>query len=270
MYTKDHVKLIGHKKGFLLLEHISEFVPRDDYLVIKTPSNPKYISANYVLFQNKPNTQDIERWPDVFKKEFSDIKNINHIKLCWDSSELDSKTQQAFESEGYELEAYETLELKDLKTPSSLNPDLEIKELDYKREWSQVVAQQIELKPDGVPSAHYKAFAEGLMHDYKQLIEKNRCRWFGAYLDQELLGSLGVLWSHMHAGYQRVITNTLHRRKGVCTTLVFNCAQIIEQELKNRLTLMWSEPNSQAGRIYRNCGFEQVDTMLAFRKVLNP
>ena len=43
---------------------------KEDYILIKTPSNPTYYWGNLLHFQQAPKRGSFARWMDYFKKEF--------------------------------------------------------------------------------------------------------------------------------------------------------------------------------------------------------
>ncbi|MDB2499630.1 hypothetical protein N9X40_02120 [bacterium] len=55
---------------------------KEDYILIKTPSNPTYYWGNLLHFQQAPKRGSFARWMDYFKKEFG--KNCIHVTFAWD------------------------------------------------------------------------------------------------------------------------------------------------------------------------------------------
>lgn len=266
MFVLNHIRSLGHKKGLLLLQHISEFTPRKDYLVVKTPSNKKYISANFVLFRDPPTSESFSRWPEIFEKEFKNDPGIKHIKFEWDNSERNDSIISEFNKLGFTLEEYETLVLDELKTPKALRSALEIKEIDYIKDWSKVVSQQMLFRPPTLSEEYYTEFSQNLMNAYSSLIKNGLCKWFGAYINGTLVGSLGVLWSSEIAGFQRVVVDNKHRNQGVCTNLIHWTSNWVQTTLNVNKVVIWAEKDSTSSKIYRTCGFSFAEELLALNK----
>lgn len=265
MFKIEDIQSLGIKKGFLLFKHISEVISRDDYIVIKTPSNKKYISANFILFKNPPTESSLKEWPSIFQKEFAK-ENMNHIKLEWDNALRNDYVIEKFIKGGFELEHYETLTLGKLVQPKFLNNQIVVQEIDYEYDWTKVIEDQMLFKPDSLSTEYYKDFSEKLMDAYHMLITKKLCEWFGAYIGNKLVGSLGILWSNELAGFQRMVVAPENRNQGVCSTLIYTVTDWILNNLKVDHIVIWSEKNSSASKIYDSCGYRFQEDLLAFTK----
>lgn len=266
MFEFKNVSSLGHKKGLLLLKNISEITAREHYLVVKTPSNKKYISANFVLFKDSPNLQSIDLWPKIFENEFSNDAEIKHIKLEWNTNERNNKILYKFEDAGFSLEEYETLSLNQLRSVKKVNSDIKFKEINYKNDWNKIIVQQMLFKSPLLTEKYYKEFSETLMYSYHQLIQKGLCKWFGAYSEDQLIGSLGILWSNEIVGFQRVVIDQEFQNQGICTNFIHWVSQWIQVNLPNRQIVIWAEKDSISSKIYRSCGYSFAEELLALNK----
>lgn len=266
MFELQNVSSLGHKKGLLLLQNISEITAKEQYLVVKTPSNKKYISANFILFKDSPNLQSIDLWPKIFENEFNNDDEIKHIKLEWNTNERSNKILSKFEDAGFDLEEYETLSLNQLKSVSKINSDIKFKEINYKNDWNNIIDQQILFKSPLLTEEYYKEFSETLMRSYHQLIQKGLCKWFGSYNKNKLIGSLGILWSNEIVGFQRVVIDEAFQGQGICTNFIHWVSQWIQANLSNRQIVIWAEKNSISSKIYRSCGYSFTEELLALNK----
>lgn len=121
-------------------------------------------------------------------------------------------------------------------------------------------------KPDSLSTEYYKDFSEKLMDAYHMLITRNLCKWFGAYVDGQLVGSLGLLWSNELAGFQRMVVTPKHRNQGVCSTLIYAVTDWILNNLKVDHMVIWSEKHSSAAKIYLSCGYRFQEDLFALTK----
>jgi len=117
----NSLKSIGIRSEFLFFDHIADITDKDEYLVVKTPGNPKYISGNFLLFPTPPKEGDLNRWQDLFKKEFKGDANIRHMKLVWDGIDGNIGVSEPFFREGFELESYQALLASSINEVKTLN-----------------------------------------------------------------------------------------------------------------------------------------------------
>jgi ribosomal protein S18 acetylase RimI-like enzyme len=90
--------------------------------------------------------------------------------------------------------------------------------------------------------------------------------WFGAFLGDRLVGDLGIFRDADLGRYQSVKTHPDHRRKGVCSTLVYESAQIAFNEWGIKDLVIAADPSEQALAIYRSLGFETVEQQIGLEK----
>lgn len=265
MFQPQDILSIGLKSEFLLFDHISEIHPTEEYLVIKTPRNPKYVSANFLLFKNGPDKTALHSWPSIFEKEFLNDNKIKHVKLVWDGlTDHDHKDNiLPFLNNGFELENYRTLIANELLIKPHLHPKLEIKIIATSKEWESIVQDQMLFKPEGLTENYYKAFSIQLMKDYKYIIELGKSIWFGAFIGSEMVGSTGLLWSDELVAFQRVVVKKNFQNQGICKTMLYYIAEWISKELKNRTLVILAETNSFAEHIYKSLGFNVKEELLA-------
>ncbi len=56
------------------------------------------------------------------------------------------------------------------------------------------------------------------MASYRQMFEAGMASWFGAFMDGQLVGDLGVFCEGIVGRYQNVGTHPEYRRQGICFT----------------------------------------------------
>lgn len=268
MYNVDNIASIGLKSEFLFFDHISIIYPKNEYVVVKTPRNPKYISANFLLFKNAPNPDDIELWPRLFQKEFLNNPNIKHIKLVWDDITINENVIDGFLKNNFELEHYRSLIATGLLTADKINQNICVRILN-ENDWEEVVQDQMLFRPTELSEDYYREFSKQLMDDYRSIILLNKSIWFGAYIGSQMIGSVGLLWSNTMVAFQRVLIKPEFRMHGACKTMLHYVAAWISNSLKDRTLVILAEKDSIAEKIYTNLGFKVKEELLAFYRYPN-
>lgn len=268
MFCPKDILSIGLRSEFLLLDRISEVYPREDYLVVKTPRNPRYVSANFVLFRDAPDASAVERWPVVFDKEFEDDVGIKHVKLVWDGISDQRNAVGPFLERGFELQHYRTLVSDEFLIRPKINEQVEIKIISTGIEWESITEDQMLLRPGGLSEDYYKAFSAQLMEDYRSIVSVGEGIWFGAFIGSKMVGSAGLLWSDKLVGFQRVVVKKDFQNQGVCKTMLYNISQWVSKELKNRSFVILAEKDSLAEYIYQTLGFEIREELMAVYRYL--
>lgn len=266
MYTIEDIQLLGIKKGLLLLGHISEIFPRENCLIIKTLDNPKFVSANYILFRDSPTIESVKEWPNIFRKEFSNHSDIKHIKLVLDTGRQSKKIVDSFKREGFNFEDNETLALDSLQRPITYNNEIILQEVKDQEDWGEVFNQQMQFKPDYLSKEHYEDFCQKLMKAYLKVRNLGTCLWFGAYLKNKCVANLGIMWNDEIVGFQRIIVDSQYRGMGIGPSMVYLATQWILENLPNREVIVWSEKESKASLMYRSLGYQFKEDLLAFLK----
>lgn len=263
MFYPEDISSIGLRSEFLLFDQISEVHSREDYLVVKTPRNPKYISANFVLFKDAPDASALERWPLIFEKEFENDVDIKHVKLVWDGISDQRKIIGPFLKSGFELEHYRTLVSNESLIKPNIHQKLEVKIISEHEEWVSIVEDQKLLRPEGLCEDYYKEFSMQLMEDYKSIVNSSKSIWFGAFIGSTIVGSVGLLWSDKLIGFQRVVVKKDFQKQGICKTMLYYVSQWVSKKLRNRNFVILAEKDSLAEYIYQSLGFEIKEELMA-------
>ena len=93
--------------------------------------------------------------------------------------------------------------------------------------------------------------------------ESGMGNWFGAYLEGQLIGDLGIFFGENMGRYQNVGTHPDFRRQGVCQTLVFEAAQLTLKEHPISMLVMEADAHAHAAKIYKSLGFKPVERKLS-------
>jgi hypothetical protein len=263
MFYPEDISSIGLRSEFVLFDHISEVYSREDYLVVKTPRNPKYISANFVLFKHAPDVGALDRWPSLFAKEFENDVNIKHVKLIWDGITDQTNSIRPFLDSGFELGHYRALVSNGFLIEPNIHQEIEIRVISTNEEWESILGDQMLLKPKGLSDDYYKEFSSQLIEDHISIVGLGKAIWFGAFIGSTMVGSAGLLWSDELAVFHRVIVKEKFQKQGICKTLLYYISQWISKELSNRTLVILAEKGSLAEYIYQSLGFKVKEELMA-------
>jgi hypothetical protein len=222
--------------------------------VIRTPSNPTYYWGNLLVLNTHPLAGDFDLWMAMSEREFDSAPG--HTTFGWDTNQPGETSQ--FTDRGFELESNVVLELDELKNPRCFHDNLEMRSIQSDEDWKVVTELQIEC---GYSTEHgdlsgFRRFKELCMKNYRRMHDAGRGDWWGAFLDGELVGDLGLYFTEDKkiGRFQSVETAAPYRCQGVCSTLLF---RVCEHALVDSVRLIIvTESDSKPESLYRSLGFE--------------
>ena len=240
----------------------SEILRFDDHLVVKTPANPDYHWGNCLLVLD-PNSIDMsEKWVERYRSVFPD-KNWIAIGLPQMPS-----SSTAWEEYGITLEQLNVLSATSLPKSHPL-PDGYTSRHFVERDWETLTRREIAslLVEGGYEPAAIEAFVIEANASRQRLCSTGDAAWFGAYLEEELVASLGIVKCGDTARYQSVETDEAHRRKGLASHLL-GLAASWSQNQGCQSWVIVTEATNAAGRIYRRAGFmPDISNVNAYKKL---
>ncbi len=233
----------------------AEIVDRGSYYLIRTPSNPTYFWGNFLLFKSKPESGCSDHWLALHQTEFG--SSPSHIAIGWDSDDQGDPSE--FEAKGFRLEEDIVLSLSDAPLPVTTNPTLKIRKFNCARDWQESIDLQVIEGCEGVGEGDYRTFKTDQMANYRLNQERGRGHWWGAFLNGELVGDMGLFFDETGkiARFQNVTTAKPHRRKGVCTTLLDRVVRASLAAPRCEKLVIVTEHGSIAENIYRSLGFQK-------------
>jgi ribosomal protein S18 acetylase RimI-like enzyme len=90
---------------------------------------------------------------------------------------------------------------------------------------------------------------------YKTLIDRGLGNWWGAFIGDEQVGSLGLFFLDGIARFQSVITAPQHRNRNVCKSLM---AEVIRRTAgRSHQFVIVADEAYHAGEIYEAMGFQR-------------
>ena len=227
----------------------------DDYIVVRTPEAPEYFFGNMLVLRNRPSGSDLCRLENDFAQLIGIPPLIGHRAFAWSETDEGATDLGAFVEQGYDATICRVLTARpNLIRPVATNGAVEVREFRLQRDWDDWAAMQLVDMPDpsDIASQRYIAHQQAA---YRRLIARGLGQWWGAFFDEEQVGSLGLFFHGSTGRFQSVITSERHRNQGVCRTLVREVIRLTAG-CSDRVVMVADE-SYHAGKIYEALGFEQ-------------
>jgi ribosomal protein S18 acetylase RimI-like enzyme len=228
----------------------------DGITVARVPDNPGYRWGNCLLLPHAPTADTLDHYIQRARDLFVDQPQSTHVQLRWDGDAIGDDVKAHAIDRGMQYEhgrAMHATELAHVQIPG-----INIRPLDIEQEWSDIVALNIACDPeeiDGVPD--YIAFKQGLRRAWRAWAATGTTRWWGAFIDDRLVGQAGMVYCPEHRGrYQSVETHPDVRHQGVCPALVSHMGNHAICEGECTQLLLGVNPHGLAIHIYSRLGFE--------------
>ncbi|WP_221031563.1 GNAT family N-acetyltransferase [Actomonas aquatica] len=264
---------LGYRTDCIFHRHDGVVEERDDYWVIRTPSNPTYWFGNLLLFRNAPRSGDEARWLERHAAEFGD--SLNHITIAWDE-EIPGESD-GFIAQGFRLESSAALSLAHTdyadSSPPPVNPALTVRPVTDDHGWREVVRVQT-LCDDEDPhfDADGGAFRTRQALAAHRMIENGRGTWWGAYDRDTLLGSLGLFFDETGelGRFQYVTTDPAHRRRKACSTLLDHAIRHAFTTVGAKTLVICTEgvASNPAMALYQRFGFRPAGQSYAVTRLI--
>jgi ribosomal protein S18 acetylase RimI-like enzyme len=228
---------------------------RDGYTIVRTPDAPEYFFGNMLMLQQRPSESDLKRLEHDFARLVGSPPLIAHRTFAWPESTDSAITLDAFVEQGYDATVCQVLAARpDDIHQIAKNSSIEIRAFAGHRDWDDWSAMQLADMPDptDIISQRYMAHQQKA---YRNLIARGLGNWWGAFIGDEQVGSLGLFFLDGIARFQSVITGAKHRNRNVCKTLVSEVIKLTAGR-SDRLVMVADE-TYHARAIYEALGFRQ-------------
>jgi len=255
------LKSLGYRTDLIFPGFDGQIIDRGDYLVILTPTNPTYYWGNFLIFPNSPAEGDLEKWKAIFTEEIGSKIQAEHFTLGWDTLTGEIGNVQPFLDEGFELQQSVVLSTREVNIPPKYNTDVEIRPLSEDWEWEGATHNQIVCREPDHDLESYTVYKTAQMLRYRKMAKAGLGSWFGAFLGKDLVADLGVFTTGNLGRFQQVGTHPDHRRRGFCSTLVYQASLYAFEELKAQTLVMVADENYHAAKIYESVGFQPEEHM---------
>jgi ribosomal protein S18 acetylase RimI-like enzyme len=244
---------LGLATELLLHAEIGSVSHDECYVVMRTAQAPDYFSGNMLVLDERPKPEDRERLEEVFARLVGVPPAIAHRGFAWPEGEGAVAGLDAYLAHGYEATTCSVLVAdRNAVQSAQINDSIDVRLFDSDRDWDEWARIALADMPDPGSEASRRcvAFQRGA---YRALIERQWGNWWGAFLDGELIGSLGLFFFGRIGRFQSILTRADQRNKRVCRTLL---TEVVKRAAgaRDRLVIVADEAY-HAIRIYESLGF---------------
>jgi len=253
------IQSLGRRTDFMFAKFSGSVTDRGSYTLIQTPNHPNHYWGNYIVFDHAPRKGSLKEWTRIFDSEFTYYSEPHHYVFTWDVGRDEPGEYQEFLDANYDFESSVVLSAKVLRPPLHLNPDIQIKKICSSQEWEEVIRLQTLCGDPKFINSHYETYKRGQIQQYMEMSEAGMGSWFGAFLNGQLVGDLGIFHDGKLGRYQNVDTHPDFRRRGICGTLVYQAGLTALAEFGIGQLVMEADVHYHAARIYESVGFKPVE-----------
>jgi GNAT superfamily N-acetyltransferase len=255
------VRSLGLATELALADTRGTLIDRGDCLVIETPDDPGYYYGNVLVLPEPPRPGEVAHWRQRFEAELGTNPEIRHVTFVWDGIADDAGAVAELEAAGFVLEHTQVM-IASAIAPQPVEADLRPLATD---EVTTDLAWAIADRHD----ENYRRFLSRRASWHRDLVARSTARFWGAFVDDELVASLGLVdlaaggaaWSGplaRHARYQDVQTATAHRKRGLASALLaVSAADAFARGIETAVIV--AAPASEAARVYDRVGFVTVE-----------
>lgn len=249
------VSSLGFRTDLMVLQlGGSEVIDRGDYLVARTASNPTYYWGNFLLIPEPIRHGHGKAWLDRFREEFP---GAVHRAMGLNTTDGDAGDRDELAALGLEANVSTVLSATSLAEPAA--PVADVRRLATADDWQQAYALRSAVygEPDGPSIAMFQARQ---IDASRSLTESGCAAWFGAFVDGQLVASLGIVSDGAGlARYQSVETHPEFRRRGLARRLLCDASSYATTQLNATSLVIVADPDDDAIKLYRSAGFVDAE-----------
>ncbi|MDZ4662004.1 MAG: GNAT family N-acetyltransferase [Pseudomonadota bacterium] len=255
------IKSIAFRTDLIFSQFAGKVTDRQEYIKVETPKNPRFFYGNYLLFSAPPQNGSFVKWTELFKMEFGENKEISHMTFCWDCPAGTESDLSEFIKNEFIVEESVVLATKEIERPRKFNTEVVVRPIVTNREWDKVVENQVMSKKPEFATDEYFHFKETQFNAYREMAQAKIGNWYGAYIDGQLAGDLGLYFSDGIGRFQSVETNPFFRRQGVCSTLLYEVSRQALAEGNLQELVIVADLDYHALSVYQGVGFKPVERL---------
>jgi len=252
------LRSLGYHSDLLFPRFDGIILDRGDYLVIQTPANPLYYWGHFLLFAAPPGPGDFERWRQLFTKELGALPHVKHFAFGWDAPDGAQGETQPFLDAGFQCFTDQVLVAETVHPPPYPNHAIAIRALTTDAEWAAAFDLHLRCHGNGDPSGDL-TFEAKQWARWRAMTQAGRGAWWGAYLAEQLVGSLGIFSEGELGRFREVSTHPDFRRQGICGTLLYHASVYGFQTLGAQRLVIVPVAEYNAAQIYASVGYQQQE-----------
>jgi ribosomal protein S18 acetylase RimI-like enzyme len=248
------VRSLGHRTDLMVRRLTGSVIEdRGDWLAVHTPGNPAFWWGNCLLAAEPLRAGSAALWARRFAAEFPDAA---HRALGVDGSRGEIGDPAVVAGLGLTVDCMTVLTAQGLVPPP--RPSAVCRALRDDGDWNQ--ALELAAACQRGQEAGYLDYRARKLAAARQAVESGRAGWFGAFVDDRLVASLGVVGDGSGvARYQDVETHPDYRRRGLARGLLSDAGRHAADRLGGRTLVIVADPAYHAIELYRSLGFRDVE-----------
>ena len=271
MSSMHEIKSLGLRSDLMIASHKSVVEDCKEYILVKSAHNPDDCWGNFLLFKHPPAMLDAQlcnarSWEYFFHREFADQPNVGHVAFTWDSPEGIPGDSEEFLALGFHLNESRVFTASDIYPPVYGNQEIRISEINRVDQWRSVLDLLMLARDPIHDEKAYRRYLERKVEHYRALAMKKAGAWFGAFVGEHLVGTLGMFTGEGLGRFQHVVTHPAYRRRGVCSTLMYEIGALaLTLDDVDQLVVV-APARDDARRIYHSLGFKHSETLFSLEK----
>jgi GNAT superfamily N-acetyltransferase len=233
-----------------------EVIPRERYVVVRTPSNPTFYWGNFLVLRDTPTVDGIADWLACFERE---LPGAGHRLFVTDDPHAETFDVTPFQTLGFIPDETSLLRFSGASPVSSEWGCAPLRS----HMWEEALALlDRSMTPKNALEDRYRAFLRIQMGRYRRLVERGLGQWFGVVAEDRLVGTCGIFEHEGLCRFQTVAVDEAWRRKGIATSMVSAVARYASERWPNEPILIGAGSDSDAERIYMRAGFERAERIV--------
>ena len=244
---------LGLVSDLLLHAEVGSVTHDDRYVVMRTPEAPEYFSGNTLVLERRPSQEERQQLEEDFAQRIGTPPAFSHRSFSWPEKTFDAIDLDAYVAHGYTASVHSVLMAeRNTMRPTSTNGAVQIRLFETDRDWDDWARMSLAEMPDSASEVSRRC-VEFQRAAYRRLIDKQFGNWWGAFIDDELVGSLGLFFFGSIGRFQSIVTREDHRNKRVCRTLL---TEVVKRAAgaRDRLVIVADEAH-HARKMYESLGF---------------
>lgn len=244
-----NVRSVGLATELQLAATRGRVIDRGDYLYVVTPDDPGYYLGTFLVLPAAPQVGEVTYWTRRFTDEVRADPAIRHVAFRWDGTVGEIGARDELVAAGFTIDVHWVMTAAAVTAPATdvvvrpLRPD----ELHATGELAYAIGD--------AHNESYRGFLQRRATWARQLVTRGIARFWGAFDDEQLVGSLGLVPLGRVARYQDVQTAAAHRKRGIAAALLAASAAEVRDAGVETFVIV-AEPASAAARVYERVGFE--------------
>ncbi len=145
--------------------------------------------------------------------------------------------------------------------PAVYNAGLTVRPLESAHDWNQHTEVQFSEDWAYGTAADQRRFVSSQRDTLRDMVRAGLGLRFGAFLENRLIADLGIYWDGEVARFNNVATRTEDRRKGACSTLLYEASRHVLQNTPCKMLVLEAVAGAPAARLYETVGFRPAQRL---------